>query len=43
MRMVVFVLLAFAFAAQTKPDFSGVWQLNLKRHVPCPSPEGRPG
>jgi CheY-like chemotaxis protein len=31
MRMVVFVLLAFAFAAQTKPDFSEVWQLDLKR------------
>jgi len=25
------MLLAFAFAAQTKPDFSGVWQLNLEK------------
>jgi len=25
------MLFAFAFAAQTKPDFSGVWQLNLEK------------
>jgi hypothetical protein len=25
------MLLAFAFAAQTRPDFSGVWQLNLTK------------
>jgi len=31
MRIGVFMLIGFAFTAQTQPNFSGVWQLDLER------------
>jgi hypothetical protein len=31
MRIGEFMLIAFAFAAQTQPNFSGLWQLNLEK------------